>query len=226
MPAREIVRSHASTGQGPAGWPARRMWTMPAASMSVATAGAPQSFALRAIARNSSSRRGLMVGTPLPPDFSRHSIPRSKKIGPGPSAVKASEPASAAPPARAATKSRSSMGSPMFIFIPARGAERIGIDSRMPKNPYPVSGSRAPWIVARFSFTPARASWLAMKEEPVPVPPMPGISPAHILPSHRGHTRQAPLNRSLATRSTSLQSMSRPPKRRWKKSIRSREDFL
>jgi len=183
---------------------------MPAASMSVATAGAPHSLALRTIARNSSSRRGLTVGTPLPPVFSRDSIPRSKNIGTGPSAVKASVPASAAPPTRAATKSRSSMGSPMFIFIPARGAERIGIDSRRPKNPYPVSGSAAAWIVARFSFTPARASKLAMKEEPVPVPPIPGISPAHALPSHRGHTRQAPLNLSLATRSTSFQSMYRP----------------
>ncbi len=75
-----------------------------------------------------------MVGTPLPPNFSRYSIPSAKNSGTGPSAVKASVPASTAPPTMAATNSRSSMGSPMFIFIPAIGAARIGIDSRRPKN--------------------------------------------------------------------------------------------
>jgi hypothetical protein len=49
-----------------------------------------------------------------------------------------------------------------------------------------------------------------MKEEPVPIPPIPGISPAHALPLQLGQTRQAPLNFSRAIRCISFQSISSP----------------
>jgi hypothetical protein len=49
-----------------------------------------------------------------------------------------------------------------------------------------------------------------MKEEPVPIPPIPGISPAHALPLQLGQTRQAPLNFSRAIRCISFQSILSP----------------
>jgi hypothetical protein len=98
------------------------------------------------------------------------------------------------------------MALPMFKAMPASGATSIGIRKGRPKNVVSISGATASWIVRRFSLILARLSKLAMKEEPVPTPPMPGISPAQARPLQLGQTRQAPLNLSRAIRLISFNS--------------------
>ena len=82
---------------GPTGWPKMRILISVAASISQATAGAPDCSANTAFSMILSSSRGLIVGTTQPGRFLQDAMPEEYMYGAPLSPVKAHVPASIAP---------------------------------------------------------------------------------------------------------------------------------
>ena len=94
------------------------------------------------------------------------------------------------------------------------GAASTGMESVRPKSVTDVSAAFTSCRVRMLNRQASRAARLAMKEEPVPMPPMPGASPAQTRPLHTGQTRQNPLSSSLAFVRSALISIACLP---WRK---------
>ena len=93
---------------------------------------------------------------------------------------------------------------PMFNIVPDTGAANIGELIFLPNNSMDVSGFETLCMTLIFIFIFSRLFLFSMKDEPLPLPPIPGTSPAQANPLQILHTLHVPLKFSLADFSKSL----------------------